>query len=317
MNKTIGTIYTELYTKETDTHNYLHYTSAHPQHCMKGAPYSEFLRIRRNCHHIADFELYSAKRIEDYLRRGYPIDELVMAQTRARNANRKDLLEPKIKHKGNNDRVPLILIYNPANPNMNQIINQKIGTSYRCLKTKMPSRRNLTWYTEGTKNLADNMIGAKCQYPPVINTFPEKRQITCKTPWRCDFCPKKQDQARFRSSVTKREYTRPSAYNCNTENVVYLITCTLCGMQYVGETYRFFRKRILEHLGYIRRKEYDNATGKHFNLPGHSSQHFKSEVIQIMKNKCVPHDPTRLSKEDKWIEQLKTRERNGLNDRYK
>ena len=41
--------------KDTDTHNYLHYTSCHPKHCKNGIPYSQFLRLRRLCSEDDDF----------------------------------------------------------------------------------------------------------------------------------------------------------------------------------------------------------------------------------------------------------------------
>ena len=44
-----GQIVTDLYTKPTDSHNYLWYSSAHPRHCKDSIPYSPFLRIRRIC----------------------------------------------------------------------------------------------------------------------------------------------------------------------------------------------------------------------------------------------------------------------------
>ncbi len=68
-----GKLYTELYTKKTYTHNYLHYTSAHAKHCKSGGPFGKFLRIRRNCNRIADYEKHSENRVLDYRRRGYPI----------------------------------------------------------------------------------------------------------------------------------------------------------------------------------------------------------------------------------------------------
>ena len=42
-------IQTDLYTKPTDSHNYLNYKSAHPRHCRAGIPYSQFLRLKRIC----------------------------------------------------------------------------------------------------------------------------------------------------------------------------------------------------------------------------------------------------------------------------
>jgi hypothetical protein len=49
-------IYTDLYCKPTDAHNYLLFTSSHPKHLMRSRPYSQFLRLRRICSKIEDFD---------------------------------------------------------------------------------------------------------------------------------------------------------------------------------------------------------------------------------------------------------------------
>jgi hypothetical protein len=47
---------TDLYQKPTDSHSYLLYNSAHPQRCKDSIPYGQFLRIRRICSTIQDFD---------------------------------------------------------------------------------------------------------------------------------------------------------------------------------------------------------------------------------------------------------------------
>ena len=49
-------ICTDLYTKPTDTHQYLLPTSCHPKHCCKNIPYSLALRLRRICSDSNMFE---------------------------------------------------------------------------------------------------------------------------------------------------------------------------------------------------------------------------------------------------------------------
>ena len=49
-----GGISTDLYVKPTDSNNYLLFSSAHPVHCKRRIPYSQFLRIRRICFKEAD-----------------------------------------------------------------------------------------------------------------------------------------------------------------------------------------------------------------------------------------------------------------------
>ena len=48
-------IHTSIFYKETDTHNYLHFSSFHPDHCKRAIPYSQFLRLRRLCSDDDDF----------------------------------------------------------------------------------------------------------------------------------------------------------------------------------------------------------------------------------------------------------------------
>ena len=48
-----GLLETELYIKPTSSLSYLHRTSSHPTHVFKSLPYGEFLRVHRNCTHLA------------------------------------------------------------------------------------------------------------------------------------------------------------------------------------------------------------------------------------------------------------------------
>ena len=49
-------MYTDLYTKPTDTNSYLRYDSAHPPKCKQSLPYSQFLRLRRICKNDHDLK---------------------------------------------------------------------------------------------------------------------------------------------------------------------------------------------------------------------------------------------------------------------
>ena len=57
---------------------------------------------------------------------------------------------------------------------------------------------------------------------------------------RCDFCNYLNVGDRFSSHTT-------GTANCNSRNVVYLISCKVCGFQYVGSTTTKFRSRFNNH----------------------------------------------------------------------
>ena len=119
-----GGISTDWYSKPTDTHNYLHYSSCHLHHCKKGDPPGEFLRLRRNCTNVEDFLLHSEARIQDYIRRGYPRDILQESLNTALNKNRAELLQNVKSKPQKSQRVPLVVTFNPANPNFASILRK-------------------------------------------------------------------------------------------------------------------------------------------------------------------------------------------------
>ena len=43
--------------------------------------------------------------------------------------------------------------------------------------------------------------------------------------------------------------------DCKSKNIVYLVSCKLCSIQYVGETQREFGVRMREHWDKIRKGE--------------------------------------------------------------
>ena len=49
IRKEHDTLITDLYTKPTDTYQYLHSTSCHPCHCKNGIAYSQALRLHHIC----------------------------------------------------------------------------------------------------------------------------------------------------------------------------------------------------------------------------------------------------------------------------
>ena len=70
---------TDLFTKDTDFHQYLHATSCHPNSCKKSIPYGQAINIKRICSDTEQLNL----RLEDLsnwlVNRGYK-EEIVSQQ---------------------------------------------------------------------------------------------------------------------------------------------------------------------------------------------------------------------------------------------
>ena len=67
-----GTIYTDLYIKPTDGHQYFHYQSSHPLHIKTSILYSQALIVSRICSSEKDFKTHVSDMKEWFLARGYP-----------------------------------------------------------------------------------------------------------------------------------------------------------------------------------------------------------------------------------------------------
>ena len=75
---------------------------------------------------------------------------------------------------------------------------------------------------------------------------------------------------------------------------------------------------MTEQERYVKRKVFSQATGVHYNLPGHRLGHMSMEVIHVLlMEKPIRKDPVRIDKEVKWMEQLKTLKLEGLNEKGK
>ena len=87
--------------------------------------------------------------------------------------------------------------------------------------------------------------------------------------------------------------------NCESQNVVYMIECNLdrCGKRYIGQTERKLKERMSEHRGYVTNRILTEATGLHFNLPGHSIANMTITILEKVKK----NDPLYRREREKYL----------------
>ena len=78
-----GNIRTGLYTKPTDAHLYLHYTSYHPKHQKNSIPYSQAIRLRRICSTSELLQEATQQLSTNLQQRGYPKEMINQAILKA------------------------------------------------------------------------------------------------------------------------------------------------------------------------------------------------------------------------------------------
>ena len=119
------------------------------------------------------------------------------------------------------------------------------------------------------------------------------------------------------STVIEQKLALPidniNQWNCKTENVVYLITCRKCGLQYVGETKRKLCDRFREHRNSVL-KNGKQRIYEHFNSPNHLVTDMEIEILQQFKS---TQNKERLDAEAFWIKQFNTLFPFGLNTNLK
>ena len=112
----------------------------------------------------------------------------------------------------------------------------------------------------------------------------------------------------FRSRVTDNNFVINFNVDCNSDHVVYLLSCTRCELQYVGSTITKFRTRFNSHksrLNAQRRLTAENKTKdgyiyRHLNQPDHQGL---TDVRVRLIDKC--YNEARLrDREAQWAYRL-------------
>ena len=121
------------------------------------------------------------------------------------------------------------------------------------------------------------------------------------------------DQYTFYS--TGQRFEIKSHITCETSNVIYMIQCTKCNLQYIGETKRRLKDRFNEHRRPIINpfcSYTPTAVSRHFLISGHAEDHM---ILIPLEQLHTSRDSIRKAREAFLIHRGKTLEPAGLNRR--
>ena len=313
-----GKLVKDLYCKPTDRNNFLPFNSAHPYHCKKGLPYGQFLRLRRICSRDEDFLEQSAKKAALLLQKQYPMELLIDSYLKAKAKNRLDLLQPKA-NRGDEDKDSAIFLtttYNPAYNGLPNQVRKTWGLLGRSSSTRDLHSLTLNVGLRRPKNLRDILVKSKLQ-PPGDETEPKKTSpdLTCIA-HSCKYCPKLNTTGKITSKVTGRKYHSRTKATCNSNNIVYCISCRTCRKQYVGQTKNSVKKRFQAHFYQIAHEPQITEVSRHFN----QRDYHKLADVEISILSFVHQGPDseaalqmRLRLEFDWIHKLRSQIPLGLN----
>ena len=311
-----GVLTTDLYCKPTDTHQYLHKKSCHPWHTKKAIPFSQALRIRRICSDENIFKSRLAELKGWFKGRGYEESFIQQQIDRVRGLDREALVitRDKEEDQGREGRVPLVTTYHPA-------LSSIMGVAQRLHPMLVTSEEHRKVFPEPPfiafrrcKNLKDILVRSKL-YSGDSGAY-DRRGCTPCDKSRCQVCKVMCNTNIFKSHVTNKEYSINFSFNCDSSNVVYLLECNVCGVQYVGSTCTPFRTRFNNYKA-CNRKFNGGASGvpqadifRHFAGEGHRG--FLEDIKIIIIDRLFGNGRQR---ESFWQYKLDTFVPRGLNTR--
>jgi hypothetical protein len=300
-----GTVTTDLYTKPTDTRQYLHFDSCHPDSHKLPIAFSQALRIRRIC---SDDSIAVERGRElkfDLVKRGYPRKKVAHKIAKALRISRQDLLtyrETELSEAAP-ETVAWVCTFHPT-----------IGG--------VPDIFRKHWHHLAEKKLAFKVfwkapvkLRAKLVSSVLHPVRPlQMRQIAnygtvkCNRA-RCKTCELINPSTTIVSHTTGLKYhaNLHEEADCASAGLVYLIRFS-CGELYVGETSQKLSGRIAGHRSDIRKGCLDRPVSAHFVEHQHEENDWTVSIIKIAVD-----EKRRFVAEKRWISQLMTDAPLGLN----
>ena len=327
-------LHTRVYTKPTDKKQFLFYSSCHPLHVRNAIPYSQAIRYRRNTddeHQLhQDFQTLATQ----FRQRGYPKDLIQEAIQKASSLDRLQTLHYTSKTQkranfmallGDRSFLPFITtFFDQFNHNTLKLAVKNCWSNFMAadplIKQVFDGEFPLVVFKRG--RTISNFLTSTKYIPPtaplnntadILNDLLADNDVLpavtrCRHP-RCSCCSSILEISSFSSSDGTQIHAISDSFTCNSKCIIYVIQCSKCSKQYVGQTDRLLKDRLNNHRSDVRLLK-PTAVGLHFNLPGHSFVNLSIFPIQDL-SLIAPSD--RLRVEQRWIHILNTRYPFGIN----
>ena len=225
---------------------------------------------------------------------------------RAACTSRTNTLTPRTEPRNPTQRVPFVMTYHPGLRNTTKILKRHLPILHisERLRGAIPNPPLVAF--RRPKNLRDMLVRAELSEaaPPT-----QPGNIPCNNR-RCKTRNILIQSDSFTSPCTGSTHKIRFEFKCTTRNLVYLIQCRRCGLQYVGETGNPLHTRMNSHRSDIRTTKIEKPVAAHFTQPDHSLEDL--QVMGIEKIYCEDATLRKLH-ESYWISTLGTMAPTGMN----
>ena len=292
---------TNMYVKPTDRHQYLDYSSSHPNNIKRSVVYCQSLRARRSCSLESDFLKYCTK-MKSCFKRDY-----------RENMIDEEMKKVKFSEKGSNNSegskgVPFVVTYHPSLNTLSRIIKDNLNILCMSRETKAVFSLESMVSFRSARRISSYLVRAKL--------YPLERCVgfrQCKNS-RCEVCTNFTETDTFSSTVTGKTFQINHELNCGDKCLICLRKCKVCNKQYVGETTDAFRRRWNNSKENDRKFQRNGSCMQehlyeHFYCEGHNG--FLGNVSISLIDKTGGFQPKKG--ENYWMRTLKTLVPLGLN----
>ena len=263
--------------KETDSHQFLHFSSCHPYHTKKGIPYGQALRIRRICSEDNCFESRVSDLKRWLLSRAHKEDVINSQIDKARRFDRDALLSDVNQRVNDPNKIYLVVTYHPA---LSKKLYDILRDNHNILHTDEEHRRVFSEVPmvsfRRAKTIKDVLVRSKLK---TVDFQPGSCNKCNRS--NCDVDSLLDDSNTFTNAEGDRVFhLRKGFLNCKSKFVVYKLRCRTCGLQYVGSTITQFNLRINNYKSqfkkYVERKENGHPNPGHKIAQAGLFEHFCS-----------------------------------------
>ena len=219
---------TSVFYKPTDSHSYLLYSS-HPNHTKQSIPFSQFLRLRRLCSEDEDFQSKSLEMREYLVQRGSPTSLLDTAFSKACQIPRSETLSNSVTNVTDHNRTPLVLTFHSFNFKVRDVIRKNFDILRNDPEISSIFSYNPLVSFRHSKNIRETLVHSSLpqELSSPCGTFP-CGVGQCKT---CKFI-----DSSTTISAPEFVYHIKHHFTCTSSHLIYFISCSRCGMLYIGET---------------------------------------------------------------------------------
>ena len=118
-----GRILTDVYSKLTDTHKYLHYGSCHPAHVKKGILYGQALRTKRICSTKKTYNRKIEMLRENLEKRGFNKGFFYSQSYKTKGISRDNLLCQEKRKRKKREMTSLVMTFHPVLSGVGKIVD--------------------------------------------------------------------------------------------------------------------------------------------------------------------------------------------------